>query len=157
MLCEVEEKCLEQRRKLSSAVSWGSVVFAHPPRITLPCPPAPDYVRSGINSGPYALEYGRRNNSLVIEYESWLMTVILDVDAVSSNSKPFLSSKKKTVSSLLDGELARLETLKMGEWMRRYDAQGRARKLQAEGNIDVVDTGTLISLHAYLDQYSTHP
>lgn len=126
---------------LASNLNAEEFVFMSPPDPFNDCslhPGRPSV--SAINTGPFALEFSRKANLAILEYESWLMDCLTSVDEVSGGSA--VLEHRKVAVKQLQGQLDYVEAQKRTEWQRRYDEQKRARRYWNNG-VDVVHTGML--------------
>lgn len=143
ILDELSRKCEEIKSHVQEA-SLGDVTFVNPPspHQINPVPSAshPQHTLTEVNSGPYALEFGRSSNKHILELEVRLTTALTEVDAVLAGDRPKVLSRKKAVTSEMIQVLERIDKLKRKEWERRFKAQGEARQLYLGGRVSVVDT-----------------
>lgn len=123
---------------------WDEVIFITPPS---PYPTtAPPAHHSEINQGQYALEFARLANKPVLEYESWLVAAMVEVDGILAKERPVVLAKKKKTGADMRAELDRIEKLKETEWKRRHELQRRSRRALRSGQVDVIDTGACVPI-----------
>lgn len=139
------------RRASLAAVERKHLVFLSPP-----CPyetvSIPVRLSSKVNTGQYALEFGRVANRVVLDYEIWLTEAMSRLSTITAVGRPAIKDLSDNLVLAVQGELDSVETLKREEWERRSGLLSRARKYWKGGKVPVIDTCTpLLSRVASFD------
>lgn len=132
---------LATRRASVTAVNYRQLVFLSPPSpyemVTIPL-----RLSSKVNTGQYALEFGRVANRVMLDYEIWLVDATSRLNTIVADGRPAVQDFANKLVSAVQDELNHVEMLKQEEWERRSNLLSRARKYWKGGQVPVIDTCT---------------
>ncbi|KAJ3553429.1 hypothetical protein NM688_g3618 [Phlebia brevispora] len=145
---EIQAEYISLTETYQESICPSDLVFRFPPTLLTSEPHSmhqspPELgppARRQANDGPYALEYGRVGNRLVLEREDWLLEKLARVDGILTDGRPKVRPLQQAISSQLSKALAELNDTKEREWYHRNTLHERARRLCKEGRVAVVDT-----------------